>query len=117
MKASRRPNARTQPHRVVMLGFSQAQVLDITGPLEVFARTARWLVEPRGARRPAYLTELVAAQTGPLAMSNGLELVAARRYAEVRDADTLLVAGGIGWEAATRDRALLAWLATQSRRV
>ncbi len=117
MKADRRPSARAQPHRVVMLGFPQAQVLDITGPLEVFARTARWLVEHRGARRPAYLTELVAARAGPVAMSNGLGLIAARRYADVRDADTLLVAGGIGWEAATKDRALLAWLAAQSRRV
>ncbi len=83
-----------------MLGFPQAQVLDITGPLEVFARTARWLAEHRGARAPAYVTELVAARAGPVAMSNGLEIVATRRYADVRDADTLLVAGGIGWEAA-----------------
>ena len=76
MKAERRPNARAQPHRVVMLGFPQAQVLDITGPLEVFARTARWLTEHRGARRPAYAIELVAARAGPLTMSSGLDLVA-----------------------------------------
>ena len=43
-------------------------------------------------------------------MSNGLELVATRRYADVRDADTLLVAGGIGWEAAAKDRSMLDWL-------
>ena len=58
-----------------MLGFPQAQVLDITGPLEVFARTARWLTEHRGARRPAYVTELVAERAGPLLMSSGLALV------------------------------------------
>jgi transcriptional regulator GlxA family with amidase domain len=100
-----------------MLGFPQAQVLDVTGPLEVFARTARWLVEHRGARHPPYVTEFVAARAGPVAMSNGLELVAGRRYADVRDADTLLVAGGIGWEMATKDRALLAWLKAQAGRV
>jgi transcriptional regulator GlxA family with amidase domain len=100
-----------------MLGFPQAQVLDITGPLEVFSRTARWLADHRGARAPAYVTELVAARAGPVTMSNGLQLVAARRYADVCDADTLLVAGGIGWEAAARDRAMLGWLAAQSRRV
>jgi transcriptional regulator GlxA family with amidase domain len=109
--------SRTRPHRVVMLGFPNAQVLDITGPLEVFSRTARWLTEHRGARTPAYATELVAARAGPVAMSNGLALVAARRYAEVDDADTLLVAGGIGWEAAATDRALLRWLAAQAGRV
>jgi transcriptional regulator GlxA family with amidase domain len=35
----------------------------------------------------------------------------------VNDADTLLVAGGIGWEGAARDRALLDWLARQAGRV
>jgi transcriptional regulator GlxA family with amidase domain len=50
-------------------------------------------------------------------MSSGLELVASRRYVDVEDADTLLVAGGIGWESAARDRALLAWLVRQSKRV
>ena len=117
MRATPRPRMRSKPHRVVMLGFPQAQVLDITGPLEVFARTTRWLTEHRGARIPAYAIELIAARAGPLAMSNGLGLVASRRYADVDDADTLLVAGGIGWEAASKDRALLGWLAAQARRV
>jgi len=48
-----------------MLGFPQAQVLDITGPLEVFSRTARWLAEHRGTRVPAYTTEFVSARAGP----------------------------------------------------
>lgn len=100
-----------------MLGFPQAQVLDITGPLEVFSRTARWLTEHRGAHTPAYGTEFIAARAGPVAMSNGLQLVASRRYAAVDDADTLLVAGGIGWEEAATDRRLLQWLAAQAGRV
>jgi transcriptional regulator GlxA family with amidase domain len=112
-----RKHASTRPHRVVMLGFPNAQVLDITGPLEVFSRTARWLADHRGARSPAYETELVAARAGPVPMSNGLALVATRRYADVDDADTLLVAGGIGWEALATDRALLRWLASQAGRV
>jgi transcriptional regulator GlxA family with amidase domain len=66
---------------------------------------------------PAYETELVAARAGPVLMSNGLALVATRRYADVDDADTLLVAGGIGWEAPASDRALLRWLAAQAGRV
>ena len=117
MKTDRRPKPRAKPHRVVMLGFPQAQVLDITGPLEVFSRTARWLAEHRGTRVPAYVTELVAARAGPLTMSNGLALVAPRRYADVGDADTLLVAGGIGWEAAATDPAMLRWLVVQAGRV
>jgi transcriptional regulator GlxA family with amidase domain len=116
MKPPSRPNTR-RPHRVVMLAFPQAQILDVAGPLEVFSRTARWLSDHRGARTPAYLTELAAARSGPVAMSNGIQLVATRRYADVDDADTLLVAGGIGWEEAAKDRAMLAWLAAQAKRV
>src|SRR5918994_6183739 len=116
MKPPSRPNMR-RPHRVVMLAFPQAQILDVAGPLEVFSRTARWLADHRGARTPAYLTELAAVRSGPVAMSNGLQLVATRRYAEVDDADTLLVAGGIGWEEAVKDRAMLTWLSAQAGRV
>ena len=100
-----------------MLGFPQAQVLDITGPLEVFSRTSRWLADHRGARMPAYETALVAARTGPFATSGGLELVATKRYSDAGPIDTLLVAGGIGFEAVVRDRAQLRWIAEQSRRV
>ena len=100
-----------------MLGFPQAQILDITGPLEVFSRTARWLAEHRGARTPAYVTELIAARAGPVEMSNGLKLVATRRYPDAGDADTLLVSGGIGWERAVEDRKMMKWLAAQAGRV
>jgi transcriptional regulator GlxA family with amidase domain len=117
MKNDPRPKPRARGHRVVMFGFPGAQVLDITGPLEVFSRSSRWLAEHRGARSPAYVIELVAARRGTVAMSSGLELLATRRFAEVNDADTLLVAGGIGWEAAARDRALLAWLRREAGRV
>jgi transcriptional regulator GlxA family with amidase domain len=100
-----------------MLGFPQAQVLDITGPLEVFSRTSRWLAEHRGTRSPAYETELVAARAGPFATSGGLQLVATRRYADAGPIDTLLIAGGIGFEAIIRDKAQLRWIAAQERRV
>ncbi|MGH8252032.1 MAG: GlxA family transcriptional regulator [Steroidobacteraceae bacterium] len=101
----------------MMLGFPQAQVLDITGPLEVFSRTSRWLADHRGRRTPAYRIELVAARRGPLEVSNGLRLLATHRYADAPRADTLLVAGGIGFEAAMQDRKLLRWIAAQAARV
>jgi len=100
-----------------MLSFPQAQILDITGPLEVFSRTSRWLADHRGLRTPAYETELVAGRAGWLPTSSGLQLLATRCYSAAGKADTLLVAGGIGWEAAVRDRKLLRWIAAQAGRV
>jgi transcriptional regulator GlxA family with amidase domain len=46
-----------------------------------------------------------------------LRLVATRRYADVARADTLLIAGGIGCDAAMRDARLLKWILRQSAKV
>ena len=78
-----------------MLAFPDAQIIDITGPLEVFGRAARLLIDERGWRVPAYTVEIVAAKAGPFATSSGIRLIADRSIARVRGPiDTLLVAGG-----------------------
>jgi transcriptional regulator GlxA family with amidase domain len=101
-----------------MLAYPDVQILDVVGPLEVFSRTARWLRDHAGRKSPAYSVEIVGVERGPFRASSGLLLHAERGYREVRGGlDTLLVAGGVGTEAAMRDRALLRWLEAQSRRV
>jgi transcriptional regulator GlxA family with amidase domain len=106
-----------RPHRVVLVGYPDAQILDITGPLEVFARSARWLSDRHLAPAGVYEIELVGLAPGPIRTSGGLDLAAARGFAEIETADTLLVAGGIGWEAAAREPGLLAWLRDMAPRV
>ena len=76
---SRSPRSRAaSPHRVVMLAFPDAQILDVVGPLEVFSRTSRWLAETWGGKTPAYETEVTAVEAGPVRTSQGLELTARR---------------------------------------
>jgi transcriptional regulator GlxA family with amidase domain len=111
--AAERLDAPARPHRVVMLGFPDAQVLDITGPLEVFARSTRWLRDHAGMSTPPYALELVTRDGGLLRTSGGLELVSAAANS-VRAADTLLIAGGIGYAAAARDADLLEWIRKRS---
>src|SRR2546429_4726223 len=41
---------RRRPHHVVMLAYPDVQILDVTGPLEVFSRAARWM-QDHGLRR------------------------------------------------------------------
>src|SRR5688572_924520 len=103
---------------VVFVAFPDVQVLDVTGPLEVFGRAARLLVE-RGLRRDlAYSVEIVGPEAGPIETSSGIAIVAKRRYRDVRNnVDTLLVAGGRGSRAAAQDPALRAWLARIAPRV
>lgn len=105
------------PHRVVMLVYPDGQILDVTGPLEVFSRAARWLRDENKTQGLAYSVEIVAARAGPVRMSSGLELVAARSYRQVKRIDTLLVSGGIGYAQACTDAALIAWLRRQQPRV
>ncbi|MDO8434194.1 MAG: GlxA family transcriptional regulator [Candidatus Binatus sp.] len=104
--------------RVVMVAFDDAQVLDITGPLEVFGRTARLLDDERRSRTPAYAIELVASKSGAITTSSGLRLLADRAIAEVRGPiDTLIVAGGRGAIAALDDRALIGSIRRLASRV
>jgi len=105
------------PHHVAVLAFPDAQVLDVTGPLEVFARTSRWLSDTHRESEAAYGIELLGLSAGPVRTSGGLEVTAARSFREVEACDTLLVAGGIGWEAAANDPDALAWLRRMAERV
>jgi transcriptional regulator GlxA family with amidase domain len=109
------------PRRIVLAAFPEAQILDITGPLEVFAMASRLLARDGRTGPPAYGIELVARRSGRLRMSSGLELWVPRALGAVRGAlDTLLVAGGEGTRAALADRTLIDWIrrtAPRARRV
>jgi len=107
--------------RIVLAAFPDAQVLDVTGPLEVFSTASRLRARAGFPGSPAYEIELVARRSGRLRMSSGLELWASRALEAVRGPiDTLMVAGGEGTRAALEDGALVDWLrcaAARARRV
>jgi transcriptional regulator GlxA family with amidase domain len=93
-----------------MLAYPDAQILDVTGPLEVFAIATR-ILGARNSRDPGYRIELVAASAGPVRMSSGLELVAPRAARDLRGpVDTLFVAGGEGVRGAAGDAETIAWI-------
>lgn len=97
--------------------FPRVQLLDVAGPLQVFA-TANDLAREAG-QAPPYTPHVVAAQAGAVAASAGLALVAAPLPPARGTLDTLLVAGGIGVHTAATDPVLLRWVkrrAAQARR-
>lgn len=78
---------------VLMLAFPNAQLLDITGPLQMFAGANDEL------SHAAYRLELAAPKAGPFATSSGVRLVADLSFAQVTAArlartHTLLAVGG-----------------------
>ena len=101
-----------QPRTVVLAAFERAQMLDITGPLQVFA-TAN---DETGGRHPPYRLKLVSAAGGTIATSSGIALVGGRLVSAAAPVDTLIVAGGAGVFDACRDRRLVDWVRTTSRR-
>ncbi len=104
-----------------MLVYPDVQVLDVAGPLEVFANANRRLDEKRDRRVPRYQIEIAAREPGPVRTTSGIELAAPRGLRDLRGPiDTLLVAGGKGSAAALHDRALIGFLrrrAKHARRV
>ncbi len=104
-----------------MLVYPDVQVLDVTGPLEVFASANRRLEQSGDRRSKRYQIEIVARAAGPVRTTSGIELLAPRSFRELRGPiDTLLVAGGDGTAQALRDRELIGFIrsrATHARRV
>jgi transcriptional regulator GlxA family with amidase domain len=91
------------PHRVVMVAFDCAEYLDVIGPLETFASA----VPLSPGDGPIYSLAIAAREIRPLAASSGLAILPTADYTAIAEADTVLVAGGAGVEAASQDTALL----------
>jgi transcriptional regulator GlxA family with amidase domain len=99
---------------VVIVTFDGAQILDVTGPLEVFSSASRFLPAAR------YLPQVVTTRGGPVRASCGLDFASTAVADVAGPVDTLLVAGGADMDAAVADPELLAHvrrLATDARRV
>lgn len=79
------------PRRVVIVGFEDVEILDVTGPASVFATATRLL----GKGKQGYAVEIAAPETGAFATLGGMRLVADHALADLRGAiDTLVVGGG-----------------------
>lgn len=106
------------PRRIDILAFPDVQLLDVSGPLQVFA-SANELSLASGDHAP-YAARMVAATAGEIQSTAGLGLFAQPLPAADQKTDTLIIAGGRGVHAASKDAAQVAWVrerASQCRRV
>jgi transcriptional regulator GlxA family with amidase domain len=96
--------------RVVIAGPPPVQVLDVTGPLEVFSNAPDYEIQLANPGRERFL------QT-----NRGVALADAIPIAEIHGpVDTLVIAGGPGAESGSYDPTFVGWIAkvaAQSRRV
>ena len=114
-EAPRTEASRSRTLRVAMLAYPDIQILDVTGPLEVFARTARWLKDNGRRSDDAYSVEIIGLKRGPFLASSKLRLFAEHGFRDVgRGIDTLLISGGMGALRHAASPPLLAWIRRQA---
>jgi transcriptional regulator GlxA family with amidase domain len=107
------PQFPPNPHRVEVLAFPNVQLLDVTGPFQVFA-TANDLARQAG-QPPPYALSVVSAAPGAVVSSSGLTLLADALSPPDQPLDTLIVAGGAGVYAACVDVALVNWISRRAQ--
>lgn len=105
---------------ILFVAYEGAELLDITGPMEVFHQVNR---ELNNGGKPPYTLTLLAEKPGPFATSSGVKLVANAGWQEhLEEMDSLIVVGGPDeyLYRAMANRSLLDWLrrsAPQARRL
>src|ERR1700761_5980099 len=78
--------------RVEVLAFPDVQLLDVAGPLQVFASANEQAVQAGGA--PPYALKVVAKATAQVTASAGLQITTETLPRAGTALDTLIVAGG-----------------------
>ena len=88
--------ARTESRRVVFVAAPGTEILDLVGPLQVFARAAEMFSRRNPDHLPIYSVEVVTTSPRRSFVTNcGLRITAHKTFREVRGKiDTLLIAGG-----------------------
>ncbi len=108
----------TGRRRIAVAAYHGAELLDVTGPIEVFNMLNRCLGE-EAASSSGYEVLLLAEQPGPFASSSGIRLVADLAWGELaEEIDTVVVVGSPddALAAALKNGELLAWLQSAGRR-
>lgn len=100
--------APTSPRAVEILAYPAVQLLDVTGPLQVFASANDFVA--RAGKAPPYEMRLVAPGGHSVQASAGVALIATPLSTPEVSLDTLIIAGGEGVDAASMDAELVGWV-------
>ena len=108
-----------QTRRIVFVAGPGVEILDLVGPLQVFARASEMHAKESAGSLPIYSVEVVTVSSRRSLIANcGLRISADRTFREVRGKiDTLLVAGGEAIEKNEISPEAVRWLKRISRRI
>lgn len=106
-----------QSRKIGIVAFPDVEVLDITGPFEVFNFANLSLIRQGFTQENIYSIKLLAEKPGPVTTLSGMQIVADDIYGELSsEFDTLLIPGGF-IEKALANEKLVAWIKAMSSRV
>lgn len=109
-------DAKVRP--IAIVAFDGVEIIDLTGPLDVFALSNGVFQLSGVAKDPVYPIQVLAKKPGLVTASGGLRIHAEGAYGDVRDGiDTLLIPGSPDVNAVLSDPVLLDWIRAMSTRV
>jgi transcriptional regulator GlxA family with amidase domain len=108
------PRISPKTRTVEILAFPDVQLLDIAGPLQVFA-TAN-VISTRNGEPAPYAMRVMAPSGAMITTSAGLPLSASPLPSARSRVDTLILAGGPGVRSAAQDVTLVRWVKTHAGR-
>lgn len=104
---------RVMVHKIICVAFPEAQVLDITGPLQIFSGV-------NDARGPSYDIRLITPDGGLFRTSSGLKLQSESyrdvRSNDLRDLHMLITVGGFGIQRACKNAAFVQFVRRAGQR-
>jgi transcriptional regulator GlxA family with amidase domain len=111
-------SANRATRRIVFIAGPGTEILDLVGPLQVFARASDMYCREHPGTKPVYSIEVVSISSNRSLMANcGLRFAAHKTFRQVHGKiDTLLVAGGEAIEQNMVDADAVRWLRTIARR-
>jgi transcriptional regulator GlxA family with amidase domain len=111
------PKNASKPKTVGIVIFPGVEIIDVTGPMEVFA-FANIGLQQLGRKEPGYVLQVIAAKQGAVASSCGLQIIAEKAYGNIQDGiDTLLITGATDVDCLLCDPDLGRWVKAMAPKV
>lgn len=109
----------SRTRRVVFIAAPGTEILDLVGPLQVFARAAEMFGKQNPKSPPIYSVEVITTSLRASVVTNcGLRIAAHDTFRKVRgEIDTLLIAGGSAIENDKISAEVVQWLKKVTKRV
>lgn len=105
------PPGRFKIRNIGIVAYPGVQILDITGPMEVFSFANFGLKELRLSNEEVYPIRIIAEKTGPITTMSGVQIVADTSFSELNNRiDTLVVPGGSNIDEIMENKPLVDWV-------